>query len=113
MADSKDTKEKNPAGKKYLSIRFDEAHYAIIKAKAEKSGMSLSEFIRRSALGKEVKERIIGPDQVFALEKLTSVFSALTRYAKEGEASGVNAAKFIELGVRYTQVILKSLRRLC
>lgn len=84
-------KERSIVKVKKLDVRMTEAEYLIIKENAENAGMSVSEFIRSSCLGKKViirKDTIVDMPEIREIKanlgKIGSNINQIAKYFNQG-----------------------------
>lgn len=90
-------KERSVVKVKKLDVRMTEAEYLIIKENAENAGMSVSEFIRSSCLGKKViirKSTIVEMPEIREIKanlgKIGSNINQIAKYFNQGGYRSMN-----------------------
>lgn len=78
-------KEANPKDKR-ITLRFDKKEYDLILKKSEKAGVKVSEFLRDSALNKEIKERPVleGKEILKIISRMAINLNQITRKLNGG-----------------------------
>ena len=81
---------------KQINIRLTESEYLNVCLQVEKSGLGLSEYIRKCILGKEIKVVSGIKELVWELNRIGNNLNQLTRKVNEGKA--------VELGDNLSQI---------
>lgn len=91
-------KKKHPGGRPKLKeyqkrtksclVMFNEADYIYIKDKAQRAGISVSEFCHRAAMDEKLKERI-QPEQAALIRDIAGVANNVNQIAHKMHAYGL------------------------
>ena len=81
---------------KQINIRLNESEYLNVCLQLEKSGLGLSEYIRKCILGKEIRVVSGIKELIWELNRIGNNLNQLTRKVNEGKA--------VELGDNLSQI---------
>jgi hypothetical protein len=105
-----DASRPGPARRLYFqSLRLTAGERAVVRARAHAAGLTVSEFLRRAALGKRVRARPgqVRRDAVYQLSKVGNNLNQLARAANT--AGQVRAEELLEEALGELRAVLAEL----